>query len=280
MQLFKLPNLTTPIAENTSGNFYNLTSGTYVTKLLISPGCANSYNIEGSTVTLTDSSTGPIITSSVGVICEDGAGNPLTTGTAYLDLAGVAPFKIEYKKTSETTWTEMNNAPANTSLSGLTANTLYDVRLTDACGGSFSTTVNVKTISVLTSQNTVQPCYNSPYTLSMKYYAGATYEWKNPQGTVVSNTRTYPIANYTAANNGTYICKITWSNCVTRYVNVTLNGNLCGQPLGTIDAVNDINQVPAGSTVTGNVLTNDETTGLTVQSATYYNASGVVTPLQ
>ena len=47
-----------------------------------------------------------------------------------------------------------------------------------------------------------------------------------------------------------------------------------------IDAVNDINQVPAGSTVTGNVLTNDETTGLTVQSATYYNASGVVTPLQ
>jgi CshA-type fibril repeat protein len=114
----------------------------------------------------------------------------------------------------------------------------------------------------------------------MKYYAGATYEWKNPQGNVVSNTRTYPIANYTAANNGTYICKITWSNCVTRYVNVTLNGNLCGQPLGFLDAVNDINQVPAGSTVTGNVLTNDETTGLTVQSATYYNASGVVTPLQ
>jgi CshA-type fibril repeat protein len=61
---------------------------------------------------------------------------------------------------------------------------------------------------------------------------------------------------------------------------VTLNGNLCGQPLGFLDAVNDINQVPAGSTVTGNVLTNDETTGLTVQSATYYNASGVVTPLQ
>ena len=174
----------------------------------------------------------------------------------------------------------MNNAPANTSLSGLTANTLYDVRLTDVCGGSFNTTVNVKTISVLTSENTVQPCYNSPYTLSMKYYAGATYEWKNPQGNVVSNTRTYPIANYTAANNGTYICKITWSNCATRYVNVTLNGNLCGQPLGFLDAVNDINQVPAGSTVTGNVLTNDETTGLTVQSATYYNASGVVTPLQ
>lgn len=273
----------TVIAESGNGNFSNITAGTYTTRMKIVPFCnsgADTYYIPGSTVVLTNSSTGPQITSSVGVVCEDSAGNPLTTGTAYLDLSGVAPFKIEYKKTSETTWTVMNNAPANTSLSGLTANTLYDVRLTDACGGSFSTTVNVKTMGALISENTVQPCYNSPYTLSMKYYAGATYEWKNPQGNVVSNTRTYPIANYTAANNGTYICKITWSNCATRYVNVTLNGNLCGQPLGFLDAVNDINQVPAGSTVTGNVLTNDETTGLTVQSATYYNASGVVTPLQ
>ena len=273
----------TVIAETGNGNFSNITAGTYTTRMKIVPFCnsgADTYYIPGSTVVLTNSSTGPQITSSVGVVCEDSAGNPLTTGTAYLDLSGVAPFKIEYKKTSETTWTVMNNAPANTSLSGLTANTLYDVRLTDACGGSFNTNVNVKTMGALISENTVQPCYNSPYTLSMKYYAGATYEWKNPQGNVVSNTRTYPIANYTAANNGTYICKITWSNCVTRYVNVTLNGNLCGQPLGFLDAVNDINQVPAGSTVTGNVLTNDETTGLTVQSATYYNASGVVTPLQ
>ena len=273
----------TVIAETGNGNFSNITAGTYTTRMKIVPFCnsgADTYYIPGSTVVLTDSSTGPQITSSVGVVCEDSNGNPLTTGTAYLDLSGVAPFKIEYKKTSETTWTVMNNAPANTSLSGLTANTLYDVRLTDACGGSFNTTVNVKTMGALISENTVQPCYNSPYTLSMKYYAGATYEWKNPQGNVVSNTRTYPIANYTAANNGTYICKITWSNCVTRYVYVTINGDLCGQPLGFLDAVNDINQVPAGSTVTGNVLTNDETTGLTVQSATYYNASGVVTPLQ
>lgn len=274
----------TVIAELGNGNFSNITAGTYTTRMKIVPFCnsgADTYYIPGSTVVLTDSSTGPQITSSVGVVCEDSAGNPLTTGNAYLDLSGVAPFKIEYKKTSETTWTVINNAPAKTSLSGLTANTLYDVRLTDACGGAFNTTVNVKTMGALISENTVQPCYNSPYTLSMKYYAGATYEWKNPQGNVVSNTRTYPIANYTAAYDGTYVCKITWTNCVTRYVFVTLNGNLCGQPLGTLDAVNDINQVPSGYTVSGNVLTNDKTTtGLTVQSATYYNASGVVTPLQ
>ena len=273
----------TVIAESVDGNFSNITAGTYTTRMKIVPWCnsgAYTYYIPGSTVVLTDSTTGPVITSSTGVVCEDGAGNPLSTGSAFLNLAGVAPYKIEYKKTSETTWTTINNAPANTTLNGLTANTIYNVRLTDACGGTYNTTVNIKTMGSLSSENTLQPCYNAPYVLSMKYYAGATYEWTNPQGTVVSNTRTYPISNYTSAYDGTYVCKITWTNCVTRYVNVTLNGNLCGQPLGTLDAVNDINQVPAGSTVTGNVLTNDETTGLTVQSATYYNASGVVTPLQ
>lgn len=67
-------------------------------------------------------------------------------------------------------------------------------------------------------------------------------------------------------------------------------GNDEGQGVGTsidkavsacfIDAVKDINQTPAGVSVSGNVLTNDETGGgLTVQSATYLNASGVVTTL-
>ena len=94
----------------------------------------------------------------------------------------------------------------------------------------------------------------------MENYAGATYEWKNSQGTVVSNTRTYPIANYTAANNGTYICKITWSNCVTRYVNVTVNGDLCGAPLGILDAIDDdFSSTPLSTSggIAGDLTNND-----------------------
>ncbi|MBP1663209.1 MAG: hypothetical protein H6Q19_349, partial [Bacteroidetes bacterium] len=50
-------------------------------------------------------------------------------------------------------------------------------------------------------------------------------------------------------------------------------------PTGPV-ADNDINQVPAGTTATGNVLTNDEYNGTaTVTSAQYYNASGILTPL-
>ena len=273
----------TVIAENVDGNFSNITTGTYTTRMKIAPWCnsgADTYYIPGSTVVLTDSSTGPVITSSTGVVCEDGAGNPLSTGSAFLNLAGVAPYKIEYKKTTEPTWTTINNAPANTTLNGLTANTIYNVKLTDACGGSYNTTVNILTIGSLSTKNTLHPCYNAPYVLSMENYAGATYEWTNSQGTVVANTRTYPISNYTSAYDGTYVCKITWTNCVTRYVNVTLNGNLCGQPLGTIDAVLDINQTPINVPVSGNVITNDEFTGTaTVTSAQFYNASGVLTNL-
>ena len=65
--------------------------------------------------------------------------------------------------------------------------------------------------------------------------------------------------------------------------------NTQGQTLGNsqnstvndcfVDAVNDISQTPVNTAVSGNVLTNDENTGLTVTSATYTNSAGAVTAL-
>lgn len=48
-----------------------------------------------------------------------------------------------------------------------------------------------------------------------------------------------------------------------------------------IDAVNDINQIPQGLTVFGNLMTNDRSysSPITVQSATYLNSAGAITPL-
>ena len=89
-------------------------------------------------------------------------------------------------------------------------------------------------MSALNGANTAQPCNNAPYTLIMPYYAGASYEWSNPSGTVISNSRTHTIANYTVSDSGTYICKIAWSNCVTRFVNITLDSNLCGGPIENV----------------------------------------------
>lgn len=223
----------TVIASNSTGNFSNVSPGTYSTRIYIQPCNTPSkyYYVNGNSVTITNSATGPSISSSVGVICEDASGNPLSTGSAYLDLNGVAPLKLQYRVSGSSTWTEINNAPTNTTISGLIANTLYELQLSDGCGGSTTSTVIIKTMGSLSSSNTVHPCNGSPYALTIPYYSGATYEWLNPQGAVVSSTRTYSVSSWNNSYNGTYLAKITWTNCVTRFVYVTVNSNQCGQPI-------------------------------------------------
>lgn len=222
----------TVIDSNITGTFNNVPAGIYTTRLRVSYCGSDVYYISGSTVTITNQSTGPIISSTTGVICEDAGGNPLSTGSAYVNLSGVAPYTLQYKLHGTSTWTTITNAPASYTISGLTANAVYDLLLSDNCGGTYGSTVQVKTMGALNSSTTSQPCNNAPYSLTIPYYAGASYVWTNSSGVVVSNTRVYSIANYTPAYNGSYTCKITWSNCVTRYVNVTIDSNLCGSPIG------------------------------------------------
>ncbi|TKC08520.1 hypothetical protein [Pedobacter frigoris] len=230
------------VASHVLGNFTNIPAGTYTTRIKV-VACNSTYYIPGSTVTLTNSTTGPKITSSTGVICESGAGTPLTTGSVYLNLAGVAPFTVQYRvQGSSAAYTVINTSNSSLQIDNLVANTTYEVNLKDACGGNFPTTVQIKTVGVLTTNNNAQPCIGSPYTLSMPEYAGATYQWINSAGTVLSNTRFYEFASYLAANDGVYTCKISWGNCVTRLATVTLNSALCGQPIGvcgTIDTDKD-----------------------------------------
>ncbi|WP_143884911.1 discoidin domain-containing protein [Chryseobacterium binzhouense] len=226
-------NTGTIIDSNFTGNFNNIPAGTYTTRMKIDYcNGAGFYYVTGSTVTITNSSTGPSISSAVGIICEDASGNPLTAGTAYVDINGVAPFTLQYRPQGSSTWTTINNAPVSNTLNGLSANTLYELLLTDGCGGSVNSTVQVRTMNnTISVTNVAQPCNNASYDLSVPNFTDAVYEWKNPSGTVVSNTRIYSIANYNTSYNGTYVCKITWSNCITRYIYVTLNSTNCGQPV-------------------------------------------------
>lgn len=221
----------TVIDTNATGIFNNIPAGTYSTRLRVSSCNGNVYYVAGNTVTITNQTTGPMISASVGVICEDVNSNPLATGTAYIDLSGVAPYTLQYRPQGGTAWTTISNAPSFNEISGLTANTIYDFLLSDGCGGSYSTSIQIKTMGALSTVTNAQPCNNAPYELSMPYYAGAIYRWTNSAGTVVSNSRFYSIANYTNAYNGSYTCRITWSDCVTRYATVILNSMQCGQPL-------------------------------------------------
>ena len=234
----------TVIASNATGNFNNIAPGTYITRLSVRPCSTPStyYYIPGSTVVITNSTAGASIGSAVGVICEDASGNPLSTGSAYIDLNGVAPYTVTYRvQGSGSAYTTITTSSSSIQINNLTANTIYEVNLSDACGTNANTTIQIKTMGNLSASNTLQPCPNAPYALTMPYYSGAAYQWINPQGTVVSNSRIYSIANYNSSYDGTYTCKITWSSCVTRFVNMTLNSALCGGPLacGTIDSDGD-----------------------------------------
>ncbi|NBL65906.1 hypothetical protein GV828_11915, partial [Flavobacterium sp. NST-5] len=259
-----LDNSGTIIASNFTGTFNNIPVGTYTTRMRIDTCLGNFYYVPGSTVTITNQSTGPIISSSIGVVCEDSMGNPLSTGSANVVLNGVAPLTLNYRLQGASTWTTINNASTNTKIENLTANSLYELQLLDACGGTFNSSVLINTIGALVTSNTEHPCENETYTLEIPFYAGATYEWTNPQGVVVSNIRSYSIANYTPSYNGLYVCKITWDDCVTRYVNVTLNSQQCNEPLAitAVDDFFDPLNTPSTATVVGNVYINDTLNGV------------------
>ena len=225
----------TVIANNSTGTFNNVPAGTYSTRMKVTTCNGAFYYVDGSSVTITNSSTGPQISSSTGVVCEDAAGNPLSTGSAYLTIAGVAPYTIQYRvQGSGSAYTTINTSNSKLQIDNLTANSIYEVILTDACGSSFSTTIQIKTMGNLVASNTSQPCVGSAYSLTIPYYAGATYQWTDSLGNVLSNTRSYTFASYIAANDGTYTCKITWSTCVTSFVNVKLNSSLCGSPIDDV----------------------------------------------
>ncbi len=224
---------TTPLETNNTGNFSNLPSGDYVVKMIIL-ACGDEYQVGAdANLTITAAGEGAAVTSSVGSVCEDENGEPLTTGQAYLTISGVAPFKVSYSIEDEDNWTVIEDVQYNTVIPNLEANEKYDLKITDNCGDLVNASVTVSSIGTLSTSNTVNPCVNESYTLEIPFYSGATYQWKNPTGEIVSNTRTYQVANWNSSYDGTYVATISWGECVVRYVKVTVNSNLCGEPIDT-----------------------------------------------
>lgn len=86
----------------------------------------------------------------------------ITSSAATLSWAAVTSatsYTLEYKLSSATTWTSVNNASTSASISGLSANTLYNYRVTATCGTTNSAvsatsnfTTTVATVSYCTSR--------------------------------------------------------------------------------------------------------------------------------
>ncbi|MEJ8597519.1 fibronectin type III domain-containing protein [Riemerella anatipestifer] len=231
VQLLAADNPNVVLQENATGNFSNLRAGTYITRMKITmPSWCTDYNyyVPGSTITLTGAASGPKV-SVLATTCEI---DNVAKGTAYLSLSGVMPYTIKYRENGTTTWTTVTNiSTSKYNIENLVPNKTYDVNITDACGNSLDSGFNVGVIADYLIENPVHPCIGSPYTLVGKDFPGATYEWTNPSGTVVSTTKDYAIASYNSSYDGTYKLKMTWDGCVVRTMEISVYSTLCGGPI-------------------------------------------------
>ena len=219
--------------SNSTGTFGNLPAGNYLVKMKLNNYCTGQpYYINSNTVTITAPGAGPQIVKKIGLVCEDPVtGVPTGTGNVYLELSGGTPRILEYKLAGAATWINYsNNAPQNVTISGLTPGGVYDVRVT-SCGISAATQVAIEAMQPLNTTTESHPCAGSPYSLDAPQIAGAAYEWRNPANVVVSNTYNYTIASYNSSYNGQYTCKVSFGNCVTRTITVSITSTACGTPL-------------------------------------------------
>lgn len=212
------------------GTYSNLPADTYTVTTNVY-GCGPySYS---SQVVILPSGAGPSIIKKLGVVCEDASGNPSGTGSAIFSFMGAQPLKVDYRLTSGTDSDYVNltnNSDGSETITGLSANTSYTVRITDNCGTANLTQISIGQLSPLSTTATAQPCPGSSYTLSVPDMVDATYTWKK-NSTTVSTNREIIFPSYSAGDNGTYVCTIVIAGCVTRTVSVTLNASLCGMPL-------------------------------------------------
>lgn len=228
------------VATNNSGIFPNVNAGTYYVKYRINANCPPNPFLNSNTVTVTDNAQGAQFIRKTSSICENADGTVSTTGTVFLTIAGPDPIKLEYKQQSSSTWT-VATTDANTEeeIDNLLPNVTYDLRLT-ACGVTTTSQVTIAPLAPIVSTNTEQPCESQPYTLTVPTFAGATYEWKNAAGSVVSTTENYTIASYNTSYDGTYTCKIVFGDCVVRNANITVYGKLCGDDIGRYDVTGNV----------------------------------------
>lgn len=277
---YTLLNGATVVSTNASGIFTNLAAGIYTLRATATVGCGLPSLIATKELTIQPTGSDPVVVKKLGINCS----NDPATGIAIFEFSGFGPFVLEMKKVSETNYITVGTAvPNNYTATGLSADTDYDVRITDKCGTTAVTQVSVKPLVAVMVTNTAQPCLNQPYTLSVDEITGATYQWTFNGAPLTGVTgKDIVFGSYTAANNGTYQCTIKLGDCITRITTVNLNSINCSQPLaksGLGDYVwQDVTQngiQDAGEAGMGGItVTLFEADGTTVIATTTTDASG------
>lgn len=227
-----------PQDNNVTGEFNDVPPGTYRTRIKVLPHCAKSgnnytdfyYVYNDAPLVIVDGSQNPVFVDAQGVACEDISGNIGTKGTIYLGLAAPSGATLQYRKKGNPTWIDHPYAP-NVTIANLTPGDVYEFKLM-SCGKTATREVKVAKLLPIIKKGVKHPCKNKSFTLKLPYYQGAIYSWsKASDGVELGKGNILHFPKFTEANNGIYICKLQWGNCVTREVRYKLDASKCDQDL-------------------------------------------------
>jgi Secretion system C-terminal sorting domain len=234
--LYKLEKPNNTSVYNTSGTFLGLAPGNYTVKGVINQDwCSNvqQYTLQQNVTILPDGNP-PVVNRLFGFYCEDAGGAPLNNGKIIFRALGFGPFKVEYRKVSQTDaqYITFSASSAGTeTISGLIPYENYRLRFTDQCGNTTLTDVTIGKLQEFFVDNTLQPCAGNAYTLSAPNLLNATYTWKK-NNVVISTQREIQFIPFLASDDGTYICEMNIAGgCVQRNITVVLNSAFCDQLL-------------------------------------------------
>ena len=171
---------------STSSNLSNLPTGTFSLTVTDQRGC---------TVTQSNTLRYNIATPnavSVNNITASGA------NISWTNLSGISTYRIEYRRLSTSAWSSVNTGSSPQTLTGLNANTDYEVRLTALCGadpGNPSSITRFKTLSLpctldFSFSSTAPDCDQSNGSITVSVSSGVApfrYAWSNGASTATLN---------------------------------------------------------------------------------------------
>ncbi|MFZ4111685.1 MAG: YDG domain-containing protein, partial [Ilumatobacteraceae bacterium] len=180
------------------------------------------------------------------------------TWTAPQDTTGVSGYKVEYKKTSDTTWTTFSASTSGTSVTvtGLTAGTAYDARVTPVDSGAsnrpsaLAAATTWDTSSIAMGTMPTNPSLSSTYSITANVTGPSS-----SLGTVkfMENGVTIPSCDAKLIFSGVATCS--WSPAVYGSRNITATFSGDSSYLESTTASATVVSVDYGSCVTSSATT-------------------------
>lgn len=247
------PNLTI-VQKNSSGQFFNVPRGEYITRMKVVPTSSNGgvpYYVKGSRITIKkNTNTSPPAIKIVTHSCD---------GFGYIsfNVSGMAPYNVKLfngdRSRNLLHWDNLTKPENRGTITreDFSSNSRFILEISDNCGNTYVSNYSRSQFTELPSElfvTTQQPqCVaegtNNPYSLEAVDIPFATYAWYKVDEntnirTLISNQRILNFVNFKPANNGIYEVEVT----ITDYENPPrfscskrqrkrIYANLCGKPI-------------------------------------------------